>query len=869
MMRGKRALENLDADIRDHIEEETRENIERGMTPDEARRTALRKFGNIALVKEDTRAVWIPAWIEHLLQDSRYSLRLLRRNPGFSAVVILTVALGVGLNTAVFSVFNAVLLRPLPYPDSDRLLSLSTRGPGIPFKLDLVAIPDFADWREHATSFNGMAAYVTDDQTVATEEATIRAQIAGVSEDFWAISGAHPVFGRLPNPGETGVLVLSDGAFKRWFHADPGIAGRAVTVNGKQLTITGVLPPGFLFEFPISWGVEVSPREIDAYTSFSISPQARVRQTGFGGSFGGVVAKLKPGVSVDRATTELEVIRKRIAEANPAWRPNQANLEIVPVHEKVVGKARFALSVLFLAVVLVLLVACANIAGLLLARMSSRRREIAIRASLGAGQGRVLRQFLAENMIFAALGGAAGFLIARWALAIIIRLLPDAVPRLTEATVDARVLLFTAAGSIATALLFGVGPTVSVWRNDVRDALKDSARTSSPVSGGLRVRKALVAVEIALALVLLIGAGLMLKSFGRMYSHPDGLSPERILVLRIQLYGKAYSPAANQRAYADELLRRISSAPGVEAATITTPDSKAFLKVEGSLPRPDPGQPQRLYVFNVTSAGLAKVMGARLVRGRWFSDAELTSVVAINERFARQEFGSADPIGRRVYLPGPEHRVATIAAVIADMKYSKIDADPEPELYIPYRIAPELRRLTVMVKTVGDPLLAAPSIRKLASEVDKGQPAYDVMTMEEAMAKSIAPRRFNLLLFDVFSAAALLLALIGIYGLISYTVATRTHEIGVRMALGASRVDVIRMVVRQGLVLVLAGLVTGLAIALGLARVVASLLYDVTPTEPATFVAVSGVLTATAFAACLIPALKASRIEPFIALRSE
>ena len=667
MKRAKRELASLEEDIGRHIEEETRENIERGMTPDEARRAALRKFGNITLVKEDARAVWIPQWIEHLLQDFRYGLRLLQRNPGFSAVVILTATLGIGLNTAVFSVLNAALVRPLSYPDSNRLLCVSSKGPGIPFNLEAVATADFADWRESATLFEGMTAYTAGDSALTTLETTIRAQTVSVSNDFWKISGASPAFGRLPNPGETDVLVLTDPAFQRWFHGDPRILGRVVLLNEKPTTITGVLPPGFLFELPVSWGYKIAAREVDGYGPLPVVPAAGARSSRTGGPFADVVAKLKPGVSIERARAELEGIRKRVAAANPNWRPNQANLLVAPLQEKVVGKARYGLVVVFLAVVLVLLAACANIAGLMLARMFSRRRELAVRASLGAGQGRVIRQLLAESMMFALLGGAGGLLLARWALAIMIRMLPDAVPRLEEAAVDGAVFLFTAILSVLAALLFGVGPALFVWRNGLQDALKEGARTASGGSAGLRVRRVLVAVEVSLALVLLVGAGLMLKSFWRMYAHPDGLHPERILSMKIQLYGAAYRDVVKQRSYADELIRRLSSSPGVEAATIVTPDAKASLKVEGALP-PEAGQPLRLYVYNVTSAGFAKVMGARLVRGQWFSDAEPLPVVAINESFARQEFGGADPIGRRVHLPGPERLAARIVAVVADIK---------------------------------------------------------------------------------------------------------------------------------------------------------------------------------------------------------
>ncbi len=867
MMRRKRLLEDLDQDIREHIEHETRDNIERGMSPEEARQAAMRKFGNVTLVKEDTRTVWIPTWIEQLLQDTRYGARMLRRNPGFTVVVILTLALSIGMNTAVFSVFNAALLRSLSYPDSERLLSLSTQGPGTPFNMEAVAVSDFADWREQAASFESMAAYFASDGTIAAVGDATRARIASVSDDFWEISRVRPALGRLPKPNEPDVLLISHGFFERWFHSDPDIAGKGVTVDGRQVTITGVLPRDFLFELPVAWGREFDSKDIDGIAPMIISPQDRTRQTGFGGGFSNVVAKLKPGMSTDHAKVELEAIRARIAQENPGWRPNQAKLRILPVQEKVVGRARLALWVLLAAVFFLLLIACANIANLLLARASIRRREIAIRASLGAGRARVLRQFLVESMMFALLGGGAGLLLARWGLTLAVRLIPQAIPRLSEATIDGSVLAFAVGTSILTAALFGAGPAISLWTTNMQEMLKDGARTSSATSGSLRVRKSLVSIELALAVILLAGAGLMLKSFWRMNARQPGFDPERILLMKVQLSGSHYQDVVRQRAYAEELLRRVQPAPGVEAVSITTPDAKASLRVEGST-RP-PGQPPPLAVYDVTSAASAKVLGARLLRGRWFTDAEPTPVIAINESIARQEFGASDPIGRRIGLPGGPGRFATIVGVIADMKYSKLDANPEPELYIPYGIAGNLSRITVMVKTTGDPWTVAPAIRKLVSQVDKAQPAFDVMTMEQALADSIAPRRFNLFLLGAFAVTAVLLALIGIYGVIAYSVTQRTHEIGIRIALGAQRGEVVGLVVRQGIVISLAGILLGMIAATGLTRLMESLLYDVKPNDPQTFAVVALVLATTALAACWGPALRAALVDPIVALRYE
>jgi predicted permease len=605
MMGGKRFLKDLDRDIHDHIEHETRDNIERGMSPEEARQAAVRKFGNITLVKEDARAVWIPVWIEQLLQDTRYGARMLRRNPGFTAVVILTLALGIGMNTAVFSVFNAVLLRPLVYPDQDRLLYLSMKGRRIAFGMEVVARTDFVDWREQATSFERMVATEHGYATISNSDDGTRARLVAVSDDFWGLSGARAALGRLPQPGERHALLISHEFFERWFHSDPRMVGSAVTIDGKQqVIITGVLPKGFPFQLPPSfWPGFDNSKAVDGYSPMIISPQDRVRSAAYAGMVT-VVAKLKPGVTADRAQAEIEAIRGRVRQASPKWFTNDAKLRIMPLRDLLVGEARKALWVLLGAVVFVLLIACANIASLLLARASARQKEIAIRASLGAGRGRVLRQFLVESTLLALMGGLGGLLLARWGLALVLRLIPGAVPRLAEATVDGRGLAFALGASILTAFLFGVGPAISLWTANLHTALKEGVKASSAGSGSLRTRSALVAVELALAMVLLSGAGLMVKSFWRMNGRPPGFDPEHILVVKAGAHSR---DVLRERAYATEILHGMQSVPGVQAVSFTTPDARISLNWEG-VTFPGEGPPPQA-VFNVTSAALPRVMG--------------------------------------------------------------------------------------------------------------------------------------------------------------------------------------------------------------------------------------------------------------------
>jgi putative ABC transport system permease protein len=863
-MRRKRALEDLEQQVQDHLEQETQDNIERGLSPEEARHAALRKFGNVALVQEDARAVWTPIWFEQLLQDSRFGLRMLRRNPGFAVVAILTLALGIGMTASVFSVFNAVLLRPLAYPHPDRLVWVSMYGGDLPLGAELVTSFDFQDWQERATSFENMVAYSSGDETLTTVDGATRARVASVSSDFWNLSGAEPAAGRLPAPSERGAVLLSYGFFERGFHGDLSVIGKAVTVDGRQGTITGVLPKGFRFQLPSMTMQGVQRNDVDAYRPLFVPPRTSdFAQLLF------VVARLKPNVTIDRAHAELETIRAARAGARPSGGPTR--LRVMRLPDRLVGEARFALWMLLTAVAFVLLIACANVANLLLARASARQKEMAIRVAVGAGRARVLRQTIVESLGLALLGCAGGLLLAKWLIATIVHVSADAVPRLAESTVDGRVLALALGTALVTAVAFGSASALTLWTANVHDVLKDGARTSAAPSSGVRLRSVLVAVELALAVVLLSGAGLMVKSFWRMHTHPPGFDPARILTMKVDSSERQYlneSQQARQRAYVDTLLGRLGSVPGVQAASMHTHGDlfQGNVTVEGAPPvRRDQRQPPVL--LNATSAAFGNVMGLRMVSGRWITDREPTPVVVLNETLARRLFGHDDPAGRRLQIAPSSF--ATVVGVVADLRYSKLDESPEAELYRPYSHVPGFPRLTLVIRTTGDPLDAAPAIRTIVSDTDKTQPPYDVMTLEQALADTILPRRFNLILLTMFATTALALALIGIYGVIAYSVAQRTHEIGVRIALGAQRREVLRLVVGQGMRIALVGLVIGLAAAAGLTRLMANVLYDVEPTDPQTFAAVAAVMIATALGACWGPARKASVVDPVIALHAE
>jgi putative ABC transport system permease protein len=632
---------------------------------------------------------------------------------------------------------------------------------------------------------------------------------------------------------------------------------------GVPTTVSGVLRKDFRVQLPPPTTVSAGPSgEIDFFRAIVLRPA----QPGAGILIFNVLGLAKPGVTVERLQEEIEAIRAH-QKSDAVGLMFPPHLRITPYADKLVGAARRPLLTLLAAVILVLLIACANIANLLLARGSSRQREIAIRTAIGAGRARMLRQFLVESLLLAVAGGALGLLLARAGIAAVIALIPHAVPRLAETSVDGRVLAFAAGATIGMALVFGFAPAIALWKANVHDLLKEGGRPAS-WSSTFRVREALVAAELALSVVLLIGAGLMVKSFERITAYPPGFAPDRVLTLRVQFSGARYRDPATRRAHVSELLRRVRQAPGVEAAGgSSSGDGRMTLRIEGQ-PELPPGQAPSV-PLSAASGGYAAAIGMRIVRGRWLTDAEPQPAFVVNESLARRSFPGEDPLGKRIRIAGRgEPRFGTVVGVVADLRYANLDASPEPELFMNYGDA-TLFSMTLVIRTFGDPAAAVPVIRTLLSGIDRSVPLYDVRPLDATLADSIASRRFNMLLLSTFAASALLLALIGIYGVIAYSVAQRTHEIGVRMALGAQRRQVLRMIVLQGMGIASAGILLGVTAALAVTRVLTSLLYEVTPTDPATFAAVVVVLVMTALAACGGPALRAALVDPTIALRCE
>jgi len=845
---------DIENDIREHIELDTRENIERGMTPEEARRAAMRKFGNPLRIAEDIRAVCQPEWLTRLRQDVRYALRGLRRNPAFAAASILTLALGIGMSTAVFSVVSASLIKPLSYPDPDRLMWVALNFRRIHFEASTA--PDFAGWRERAKSFEAMTGYLDIDSTVQDGAESTKNAFIHITPEVWRITGAHAALGRLFSAADRQVLVLSWKMFQQRFGGNPRVIGRVVQVDGRAETIIGVLPKEFRLLFPTSSEAEVFAPQI-------ITPDLRSRVHGVLVMF--VVARLKPGVSVEKARAEIRDIQTQVMREDPSTQSFYAASEpvVIPLKEKLVGTSRRSLLTLLAAAVFVVLIAFANFGNLGMARATVRQREIATRIAIGAGRGRMIRQFIVEGLMLAGLGGAVGIGFAYASGALLLRMSAAAVPRLSEAGIDWRVLLFALGIAMLAGVLFGLLPLVSMSGTPVYVALKDGRVSHS--SARLRPRRMLVAGEMAIALVLLTGAGLMLKSFARMYEHPAGFEPQNIGTMKVFLSGPGYRSSKDYLAYTRRVLETVGRIPGVSVVAVTNAVGTGPAQVDGiTFP---PGEAP-LVRERDASSGYARVVGLPLIRGRWLKDGETAGLAMVNESFVRRVFAGADPIGRKVHVGG-NSAPAEIVGVVGDLKMMRLDADAEPEVLIPYDETRTPRRVDIIFKTPASPKAVIPEVRRAVARIDPTQPPYEVMTLEQALANSIAPRRFDLLLLGAFAASAVLLALIGIYGVMSYAVAQRTREIGLRMAIGARPGEILSMILKDAIAVTAGGIMVGAIAALALTRLMTALLYNVRPNDPVIFAAVVIGLGATCLAASWIPALRAARVEPVQALRCE
>jgi putative ABC transport system permease protein len=797
-------------------------------------------------------------------QDLRYGVRMLVKRPGFAVVAIITLALGIGANTAIFSVVNSVLFRPLPYRNPDRLVMVweDHRSRGGPEK-EWTSPTGFTDWRDQNGVFENVAAFQGWGTTLTGGDEPLQMQGASVSHDMFSMLGVAPSLGRSFHPeedrlGAEKVVVLSHGLWKRRFGSDPAIVGNTIPLSGENYTVIGVMPEKF--KLPIPFDSEI-------WRPITPSLNKRCQR---GCITIRVIARLKPDTTLEQAGTELGVIAQRIEEQYPETNKG-VGVTINPLHEQIVGDVKPAMLVLLGAVGFVLLIACANVANISLVRAAAREREIAIRMALGAGRWRLVRQFLTESLIFSVLGGIIGLLLASWMVDLLIAISPEGTPRVDEIGIDRRVLGYTMALSIFTGLAFGIFPAIGSSKPDLNRSMKEGMGAKGG-SSGRRIRGLLVVTEMALALMLLIGAGLLMKSFLNLQRVDPGFNPARVQVMNISLPRDGYPGGQQITLFYSQLLEKIKNLPEVEAVgsasslPLSGSNTDSSFNIEGR-PKPAPGQGPVGW-YSQVSTDYFKTMGMRLIKGRQFTEQDSeksVKVVVISEALARRYFPDEDPIGKRI---GTEEDWLEIVGVIADVKQFGLDANARPTFYLTDRQFPS-RTMSVVFRTAKEtPNLAAAARREVWS-IDKNLAVPEIMGMDQIVKDSISSPRFFMLLLGIFAALALLLAAIGIYGVISYSVTQRTTEIGIRIALGAQKSDILRMIMGQGMFLTALGIVIGLIGAFFITRLMASQLYGVEAVDPVTFAGVAFLLAAIAFLAGYIPARRAAQVDPMVSLRYE
>jgi len=814
--------------------------------------------------------------MDTLLQDLRYGLRMLGRSPGFTAIAILTLALGIGANTALFSVVNGVLLTPLAYPRSGQLVAIYGKTPG--YEHAPINYLNFLDWKRETQTFSSMAMYRNQDYNlIGTGEVAERVRGYMISADFFSTLGVTPVLGRTfraddDQVGAAPVVILGGGFWRRKFGASLEMTGKSLTLNGTSYAIVGVIPAGFTF-----YG-----QDRDVYTPIGQWNDPSFRDRRVDVSAHGI-GRLKPGVTLSQAKADMDGIAENLAAAYPEADKAVA-ITLVSMKEDIVGNVQPLLIVLLAAVGFLLLIACANVANLLLARAMGRSREFAIRAALGASQGRVIRQLLTESVVLAGLGGALGLLLAFWGTKAVLGTLPGTLPRANEVSLDSRVLIFAMALSLLAGIVFGLAPALKTSRVNLEEILKESGRGSS--SARHRLQGVFVAVEVTMALVLLVGAGLMVRSLAALWRVDPGFNPSHAITFSLSLPAAPTTSSAETRARLRYFDDQMHSVPGVRAVSVTLGsrpmihNSSLPFWIEGQ-PKPANLQEMPQAMFYLVEAGFRQAMGVTLERGRFIAaqdDEHAPVVVDIDDVFARTYFPGENPIGKHIHIAGFDVR-AEIVGVVGHVKQWGLDADAKsaieaqfdyPFMQLPEKLMPlAADAVAVVLRTEGDPTLVMAAVRRAVAEIDPREVVYNVQTMDEVVSNSFAARRLSMILLGVFAALALVLACVGIYGVISYLVGQRTHEIGVRMALGAQPSDVLRLVVGHGARMALVGVAIGIGAALGLTRLMANQLFGVSAHDPLTFTGVAVLLIIVALGACYIPARRAMRVDPMIALRYE
>ena len=876
------AEQEMSDELRDHIERQTDANIVAGVPRDEARRQALMQFGGAEAVKEGCREQRSGFWLETLFSDVRYGVRMMMRSPGFTIVAILTLALGIGANTAIFSVVNGVLLNPLPFPQPEQLVSLSESKPN--FVTGSISYPNFRDWQRNNHTFSSMAISrpISFSLTGSGEAEQLQAEL--LSSDYFSLLGVKPVLGRMFAPGEDEVgaapiVLISAGLWKRKFGSSPEVLGRTIRLDGSGFTIVGVIPA----DFDLSTR---SFRNSEVYVPIGQWKNNFLLNRGAGLGIHGI-GRLKPSVSIEQARADMDEVTRNLISAYPDT-DKGIGAVVRPLKQDMLGEVRPLLLLLLGAVCFVLLIACVNVANLLLARSTARAREFAIRAALGAAKGRLIRQLLTESILLGIAGGGFGLLLAVWATRVALQHLPVTLPRAAGVGIDARVLLFTTAISVGVGIVFGLAPALKSLKPALQVTLNESGRGGSGTRH--RAQSIFVIVEMALALVLLAGAGLMVRTLARLWSQDPGFNPRNVLTFNLSPPPSLMnSNAETVRAFSRELSRRIAATPGVEAVSMTwaalpmSGDDEDVFWLDGH-PKPASQNDMNWAVKYVVDPDYLKVMQIRLRRGRFFTPQDnehSPSVAVIDDALARKYFGSDDPIGKRIRVKENEEMddgTTEIVGVVDHVNQWGLASDAQnlqAQIYLPAMQMPDGFTVLVsygtsaVVRYAGSAPGIIDSIRGTSRNMNSEQVVYGEQTMDEIISDSISDRKFSMVLLGAFAALALLLSSIGIYGVISYLIGERTHEIGIRMALGAQRKDVLTLVLSEGVRLTLLGAAIGIVAALGLTRLMANLLYGVSATDPLTFTAVPIVLLGVAMLACYIPARRAMRVDPMTALRYE
>jgi predicted permease len=869
----------LDAELSSHLQLHIDDNLRAGMSPEEARRQALIQLGGVEQTRQAYREQQSLPWAETLWQDIRFGLRMLRKSPGFSAIAVFTLALGIGANTAIFSIVNGVLLNPLPFPHADRLVILHESKPN--FERGSISYPNFKDWRDNNHTFSSMA--TSRGYSFALTGMGAAEQVDGqfITSGVFETLGVRPLMGRTfkrdeEQPGATPVALISEGLWRRKFSASPDVLGKAIILEGRSFTIIGVIPASFQI-------AAASLHSAEAYV-----PMGQWRNTFLDDRASGMgmraIARLKPGVTLEQANADMAQVTRNLAVAYPEA-DKGIGATLVPLKEQMVGDVRPFLLVLLAAVAFVLLIACVNVASLMLARSTGRMREFAVRIALGASRKRIVRQLITESLLLSGVAGCLGLLLAVWGTHAGLKLVPDRLPRSQEIGLDLRVLIFTTAISLAAGTLFGLVPALKTSQADPHSALKEGGRGGSGTRH--RAQSVFVIAEMAMALVLLIGAGLMLGSLTRLWRVDPGFNAQNILIFGYTLPPSMIdgNPAAIREAYRN-LDSKLAAAPGIRAVSqvwgsfpLDEDDEEPFWLYDQAKPANTNAMSSTLNY--IVGTDYLKVLETSLRRGRFLTaqdDEHVPPVGVIDDVFAHQYFPGQDPIGKRIMLNNPDRSVE-IVGVVGHVKQWGLDSDNSStlraQLYTSWQQAPDdFTRvapggISAAVRYTGDVANATAAVRKAVGQMGNEQIVYYSYTMQSVIAHSFAQRRFVMIVLGVFAALALLLASVGIYGVIAYVAGQRTQEIGIRMALGAQRADVLRMMLWQGTRLALIGVAIGIAAALGLTRLMAKMLYGVSATDPLTYSGVAIVLMLVAVAACYLPARRATRVDPMRALRTE